>query len=108
MVCGNSCASTKSALEAHTLNLAAELAGTGVTANVYRPGSVDTAMQEFIRGQDPGRVTGGLVEQSKRTYADGTLISPDRSAQDLLIRLTSRQRRRLELPRRDTSEGEKS
>jgi NAD(P)-dependent dehydrogenase (short-subunit alcohol dehydrogenase family) len=36
-------AATKAAVEAHTINLAAELAGTGVTANVYRPGSVDTA-----------------------------------------------------------------
>jgi len=34
---GNAYAATKSALEAHTVNLAAELAGTGVTVNVYRP-----------------------------------------------------------------------
>jgi NAD(P)-dependent dehydrogenase (short-subunit alcohol dehydrogenase family) len=49
MVGGNAYVATKAALEAHTLNLAAELAGTGVTVNVYRPGSVDTAMQAWIR-----------------------------------------------------------
>jgi NAD(P)-dependent dehydrogenase (short-subunit alcohol dehydrogenase family) len=35
------------------VNLAAELSGTGVTVNAYRPGGVDTAMQAWIRGQDP-------------------------------------------------------
>jgi NAD(P)-dependent dehydrogenase (short-subunit alcohol dehydrogenase family) len=34
----------KSGLEAHTLNLAAELADTGVRVNVYRPGAVDTGL----------------------------------------------------------------
>ena len=49
MVRGNAYATTKAALEAHTLNLAAELHGTGVTVNAYRPGGVDTAMQAWIR-----------------------------------------------------------
>ena len=53
MVRGNAYATTKAALEAHTVNLAAELRGTGVTVNAYRPGGVDTAMQAWIRGQAP-------------------------------------------------------
>ncbi len=44
-------AASKGALEAHTINLAAELAGTGVTVNAYRPGRVDTSMQAYIRDQ---------------------------------------------------------
>jgi len=40
MVGLNAYAATKAALEAHTLSLAAEVAGSGVTLNVYRPGSV--------------------------------------------------------------------
>ncbi len=38
MVRGNAYASTKAALEAHTVNLAAELNGNGVTVNAYRLG----------------------------------------------------------------------
>ena len=52
MIGGNSYATTKAALEAYTVNLAAELAGTGVTVNAYRPGTVDTAMQAWIRAQE--------------------------------------------------------
>jgi NAD(P)-dependent dehydrogenase (short-subunit alcohol dehydrogenase family) len=86
MVRGNAYAATKAALEAHTLNLAAELAGTGVTANVYRPGGVDTAMQAWIRSQAPERI-GGLYERFHRSYAEGTLITPGQSAAGLLAHL---------------------
>jgi NAD(P)-dependent dehydrogenase (short-subunit alcohol dehydrogenase family) len=86
MVGGNAYATGKAALEAHTVNLAAELAGTGVTANVYRPGSVDTAMQEWIRGQDGAPA---LSERFRRSHADGRLITPDHSAAALLHRLTT-------------------
>jgi NAD(P)-dependent dehydrogenase (short-subunit alcohol dehydrogenase family) len=86
MVRGNAYAATKAALEAHTVNLAAELAGTGVTVNVYRPGAVDTAMQAWIRSQEPERV-GALHERFNRTYAGGTLITPRQSAAALLANL---------------------
>ena len=52
MIGMNAYAASKAALEAHTLNLAAEVAGSGVAVNAYRPGSVDTAMQAWIRAQD--------------------------------------------------------
>ena len=53
MLRANAYATSKAALEAHAVNLAAELAGSGVTVNVFRPGGVDTAMQAWIRDQDP-------------------------------------------------------
>lgn len=84
----NAYATTKAALEAHTLNLAGELEGTGVTVNVYRPGGVDTAMQGFIRGQDPGRIGTALHDRFVRNYQANALLSPDQSAASLLARLT--------------------
>jgi NAD(P)-dependent dehydrogenase (short-subunit alcohol dehydrogenase family) len=84
MVGGNIYVASKAALEAHTRNLAAELDGTGVTVNVYRPGGVDTAMQAWIRAQDPGRIGGLLHERFVRSYADGGLLTPGESAAALM------------------------
>jgi NAD(P)-dependent dehydrogenase (short-subunit alcohol dehydrogenase family) len=87
MVRGNAYAATKAALEAHTVNLAAELRGTGVTVNAYRPGGVDTAMQAWIRRQDPVRIGTGLHERFTKNYAEGSLITPGHSAAVLLAHL---------------------
>jgi NAD(P)-dependent dehydrogenase (short-subunit alcohol dehydrogenase family) len=89
MVGGNVYAATKAALEAHTVNLAAELAGTGVTVNAYRPGGVDTAMQAWIRDQDPGRIGTALHERFTRSFAEGTLITPEQSATALVAHLAT-------------------
>lgn len=87
MIGGNAYVTGKAALEAHTVNLAAELTGSGVTVNVFRPGSVDTAMQAWIRGQDPDRIGTSLHQRFSRSYDEGTLITPERSARSLLDRL---------------------
>jgi NAD(P)-dependent dehydrogenase (short-subunit alcohol dehydrogenase family) len=87
MVRFNAYAATKAALEAHTVNLAAELRGTGVTVNAYRPGGVDTAMQAWIRQQDPGRIGTAVHERFNQNFADGTLITPERSAAALIAHL---------------------
>lgn len=87
MIGMNAYATSKSALEAHTLNLAAELAGTGVTANVYRPGSVDTAMQGWIRNQPAQEIGATLLEHFVTSYERGTLLTPEQSARSLLARL---------------------
>jgi NAD(P)-dependent dehydrogenase (short-subunit alcohol dehydrogenase family) len=89
MVRGNAYVTTKAALEAHTVNLAAELRGTGVTVNAYRPGGVDTAMQAWIRTQDPERIGAGLHERFNRNYDAGSLITPEHSAAVLLAHLAS-------------------
>jgi len=87
MVGGNAYAATKAALEAHSRNLAAELAGTGVTVNVYRPGGVDTAMQAWIRSQDPARIGVTLRDRFLHSYAAGSLLTPEASAAALLAHL---------------------
>jgi 3-oxoacyl-[acyl-carrier protein] reductase len=87
MLRANAYATSKAALEAHTLNLAAESAGTGVTINVFRPGGVDTAMQAFIRDQNPDRIGAGLHDRFTRNYQEGALLSPEHSASSLLARL---------------------
>ena len=80
----NTYAATKAALEAHTLNLAAELDGTGVTASIYRPGAVDTAMQAWFRDQPPEQIGQHLHDRFTAMHASGTLLTPDQSAARLL------------------------
>ena len=87
MVRFNAYAATKAALEAHTVNLAAELRGTGVTVNAFRPGGVDTAMQAWIRQQDPGRIGTAVSERFRQNFAAGALITPEQSAAALIARL---------------------
>jgi NAD(P)-dependent dehydrogenase (short-subunit alcohol dehydrogenase family) len=87
MVGANAYAATKAALEAHTVNLAAELAGTGVTVNAYRPGSVDTAMQAWIRDQDPDAIGRALHDRFTERHGAGDLITPEASAAALTRRL---------------------
>lgn len=87
MVRANAYAATKAALEAHTVCLAAELRGTGVTANVYRPGLVDTAMQTHIRDQGPERLGDAMHEKFTRHVTDRMMITPAQSAASLIVRL---------------------
>jgi NAD(P)-dependent dehydrogenase (short-subunit alcohol dehydrogenase family) len=89
MIRGTVYAASKAALEAHTMNLAGELAGTGVTVNVYRPGAVDTAMQAWIRRQDPDQIGPELHQRFVQTHAAGALLTPQQSAAALLARLDS-------------------
>jgi NAD(P)-dependent dehydrogenase (short-subunit alcohol dehydrogenase family) len=87
MVRGNAYATSKAALEASTFNLAAELSGTGVTFNVYRPGLVDTAMHTWVRTQDRDRIGDQLHARFAKNFADGLLITPEQSAAVLIEHL---------------------
>ncbi|GAA4576803.1 SDR family NAD(P)-dependent oxidoreductase [Planotetraspora kaengkrachanensis] len=86
MIGANAYATAKAALEAHTVNLAAEVAGSGVTVNAFRPGRVDTAMQTWIRERDPEEIGAALHEQFTDYHRAG-LISPEESARSLVSRL---------------------
>jgi NAD(P)-dependent dehydrogenase (short-subunit alcohol dehydrogenase family) len=84
---GNAYVTSKAALEAHALNLAAELAGTGVLINVCRPGVLDTSQQSWLREQDPEAI--GEVLHSRYTgfAAGGVLADPADVAAWLVARL---------------------
>lgn len=82
-------AATKSALEAHTLSLATELAGSGVSVNAYRPGIVDTPMQQWVREQDPDAVGHVLHARFVDSHRSGRLLSPEHTARTLVSRLES-------------------
>lgn len=83
----NTYAASKGGLEAHTLNLATELDGTGVTVNVYRPGTVDTSMQAYIRSQPREQIGASLHDRFTGMLSSGALITPQNSAESLLARL---------------------
>ena len=87
MVGSNADAATKAALEAHTLNLAEEVGGTGVTVNAYRSGMVDTTMQTCIRDNGAGRLSPSTYTHFNDSRANGSLIDPADSARSLVARL---------------------
>lgn len=79
----------KVALNQLTRHLAAELAGTGVTANVIHPGDVKTAMWQDIR--DRVAVMGPEAEPYRQwaAWVEETGGDPPEKAVDLILRLTS-------------------
>jgi NAD(P)-dependent dehydrogenase (short-subunit alcohol dehydrogenase family) len=87
---GNAYVTSKAALEAHTVNLATELTGSGVSVNAYRPGTVDTATQAWIRDQNPAEIGVGLHAKFRGFHEAGTLITPETSARSLIVRLVGR------------------
>jgi NAD(P)-dependent dehydrogenase (short-subunit alcohol dehydrogenase family) len=79
----------KAALNQFTRHLAAEVAGSGVTANVIHPGDVKTAMWADIRHRVAGL---GTVAENYVTWADWveqTGGDPPHKAVALVLRLTS-------------------
>ncbi|MEV6603170.1 SDR family oxidoreductase [Kutzneria sp. NPDC051319] len=85
----NAYVTTKAGLEAHTLNLAFELDGSGVTANVYRPGHVDTSMNR--QSYEEAKTTNPqMFEFMDRARREGALLTPAVSAAVLLAHLADR------------------
>jgi NAD(P)-dependent dehydrogenase (short-subunit alcohol dehydrogenase family) len=89
MANANAYATSKAALEAHTIGLATELDGTGVTVNAYRPGGVDTAMQGWIRSQPIETVGQALHDRFVSAKEGGSLLTPEVSAAALLPRIAT-------------------
>ena len=87
LIGGNAYTTSKAALEAHTLNLAAELAHTAVTVNAFRPGIVDTDIHDWIRSQPAERIGAELRSQFIKFQESGMLIRPEQSAAALIARL---------------------
>jgi NAD(P)-dependent dehydrogenase (short-subunit alcohol dehydrogenase family) len=85
----NAYAASKAALEAHTVNLAAELAGTGVTINCFRPGSVDTAMNAWVCRQPPEKIGAAAKARYNELRTSGLLASPASVASALLEHMRS-------------------
>jgi len=84
---GNAYTTTKYAVEGHTINLAAELAGTGVTANIYRPGTVATSMMTWVREGGGTAMDATVNEYFADVQQRGDLLTPEQSAGFLLARL---------------------
>ena len=82
-------ATAKVALNQLTRHLAAEIAGTGVTANVIHPGDVKTDMWQDIR--DRVAVMGPEAEPYRQwaAWVEETGGDPPSKAVDLVLRLTS-------------------
>ncbi len=85
---GNAYAVSKAGLEIMTVNLATEIAGSGVTVNAVRPGIVDTAMQAHIRSLPAEQVGQKIFEQFETNYREGKLQDPTLPAR-LVVNLIS-------------------
>ena len=79
----------KAALNQMTLHLAAEIAGSGVTANVIHPGDVKTEMWADIKERVAGSGPAGENYISWAAWVEETGGDPPAKAVDLVLRLTS-------------------
>jgi NAD(P)-dependent dehydrogenase (short-subunit alcohol dehydrogenase family) len=84
---GSAYATAKVGLNQLTRHLAAELAGTGVTANVIHPGDVKTDMWADIRDQVAALGEGGEGLRQWVEWVEETGGDPPRKAVDLVLRI---------------------
>jgi NAD(P)-dependent dehydrogenase (short-subunit alcohol dehydrogenase family) len=80
---------SKAALNQFTRHLAAELAGTGVTANVIHPGEVKTEMWSYIRDEIAKTGPEGEDYRAWSRWVDETGGDPLEKSAELVLRLVS-------------------
>jgi NAD(P)-dependent dehydrogenase (short-subunit alcohol dehydrogenase family) len=83
----NAYAVSKAALDMLTLNLADELAGSGVTVNLVRPGTTETDMQTDVRSRPLHEAGPRLHAMFKGFHERGELHSPELPARLILALL---------------------
>jgi NAD(P)-dependent dehydrogenase (short-subunit alcohol dehydrogenase family) len=84
---GSAYATAKAGLNHLTRHLAAELAGSGVTANVIHPGDVKTAMWADIRDRAAPLGADGEGHRQWVDWVEATGGDPPRKAVDLVLRI---------------------
>jgi len=72
---------SKAALEAFTTTIATELAGTGITMNAIRPGTMETGMQERLRRASDDELPPHVRERYEALFCAGHLTGPRVSAE---------------------------
>jgi len=82
-------ATSKVALNQFTRHLAAELEGTGVTANVFHPGDVKTDMWATIRDEAAQMGPDGEAYRKWVAWVEETGGDPPHKAADLTLKLTA-------------------
>lgn len=86
---GNVYAACVAALEAHSVNLAAELTGTGISVNVLRARTVGTSLRAWLAELDPEAIDDPLIRRFVLSQNDAVVVDPDRSAATVLDHLTA-------------------
>jgi NAD(P)-dependent dehydrogenase (short-subunit alcohol dehydrogenase family) len=84
---GSAYATAKAALNHLTRHLAADLTGTGVTANVIHPGDVKTGMWADIRDQAEALGEPAAAHTRWATWVEETGGDPPEKAVDLVLRI---------------------
>jgi NAD(P)-dependent dehydrogenase (short-subunit alcohol dehydrogenase family) len=86
---GNIHAASVAALEAHTVNLAAELTGTGITVNGLRARKMGTSLRAWFAGVNPEAIDDPLIRRFILSQKDIGVVDPDRSAEIVLDHLAT-------------------
>jgi NAD(P)-dependent dehydrogenase (short-subunit alcohol dehydrogenase family) len=88
---GNIYAACIAALEAHTVNLAAELSGTGITVNAVHAQKLGASLRTWLDGVDPEAIDDPLIRRFVLSQTAIGAVDSDRSAETLLDHLATTQ-----------------